>query len=620
VLAFCALLPLTACRPPVGVVRLDLRQVQEQLKGDVLNAGRPSAASRTELQRRGLSERYADDPVAVLAALHTALVADPHDADLLFALTELSFDHALHGGERSYYLATVVYAWEYLFGDGASERLDVFDPRGRLCADLYNAALVRAFESTRRGDVALRSGPRKLPFGTLDVSFDPQSVVWGEWRLINFESASDLGVWGLRNRYRTWGIGAALNAATMAADPGRDADGLVLPKIRVPVTMLLRPARGAGTDASAVWTARLEVHAVTNEPTAMIGARKVPLEYEPTSALAEALSEADPWRMEKQAFFHGAIVGAEASHRMGALEPLNPDKIPVVLVHGTASSLARWAEMVNDLMNDPDVRRRFQFWVFTYDTGNPILYSAMQLRESLDTIVRSADATGQHGCLRDIVLIGHSQGGLLSKLAVVESSDRFWRLVSTQPFDKVPLSAHNRDLLRRTVFVSPSPFVTAVIFIATPHRGSYLARGFVRRLLHGLVELSGDLPGLGGELFGGSAATHARLRQLPTSVDDMAPGSPFVEVLSSLPIVPGVSAHSIIPVLGDGPLADERDGVVAYASAHMEPVDSELVVRHSGHSTQGNPQTIEEVRRILLEHAAAAAGCGDSGTPAPQPQ
>jgi hypothetical protein len=91
-------------------------------------------------------------------------------------------------------------------------------------------------------------------------------------------------------------------------------------------------------------------------------------------------------------------------------------------------------------------------------------------------------------------------------------------------------------------------------------------------------------------------------------------------VLSSLPIVPGVSAHSIIPVLGDGPLADERDGVVAYASAHMEPVDSELVVRHSGHSTQGNPQTIEEVRRILLEHAAAAAGCGDSGTPAPQPQ
>jgi hypothetical protein len=91
-------------------------------------------------------------------------------------------------------------------------------------------------------------------------------------------------------------------------------------------------------------------------------------------------------------------------------------------------------------------------------------------------------------------------------------------------------------------------------------------------------------------------------------------------VLSSLPMAPGVSAHSIIPVLGDGPLADERDGVVAYASAHVEPVDSELVVRHCGHSAQSDPQSIEEVRRILLEHAAAAAGCGDPGRPAPQPR
>ena len=92
-------------------------------------------------------------------------------------------------------------------------------------------------------------------------------------------------------------------------------------------------------------------------------------------------------------------------------------------------------------------------------------------------------------------------------------------------------------------------------------------------------------------------------RGLPTSVDNMAPNSPFVQALASLPVAPGVSTHSIIPVLGDGPLAQGRDGVVAYTSAHIEPVDSELVVRGSGHSTQGDPRTIEEVRRILLEHA-----------------
>jgi hypothetical protein len=48
-------------------------------------------------------------------------------------------------------------------------------------------------------------------------------------------------------------------------------------------------------------------------------------------------------------------------------------------------------------------------------------------------------------------------------------------------------------------------------------------------------------------------------------------------------------------------LVGQTDGVVAYESAHIEGVASELVVR-SGHSTQSHPETIEEVRRILREH------------------
>jgi hypothetical protein len=95
------------------------------------------------------------------------------------------------------------------------------------------------------------------------------------------------------------------------------------------------------------------------------------------------------------------------------------------------------------------------------------------------------------------------------------------------------------------------------------------------------------------------------MNRLPTSVDNMAPGSPFVQALAELPIAPDVSVHSIIPVLGDGPLDGLKDGVVAYSSAHVDPVDSELVVRACGHSAQSDPRAIEEVRRILLEHAAA---------------
>jgi hypothetical protein len=195
---------------------------------------------------------------------------------------------------------------------------------------------------------------------------------------------------------------------------------------------------------------------------------------------------------------------------------------------------------------------------------------------------------------------------MLTKLTVVESGDRFWRNVSDEPFDQVRLSAMTRDLLRRGMFISPLPFVDTVVFIATPHRGSFRAGGFVRGVLQRLVRFPSDLLRAGTDLMlDTDAGRVARtLRRLPNSVDNMAPGSPFVQAYASLPIASGVEAHSIIAVKGDGPVERGADGVVEYTSAHIDGVASELVVR-SGHSTQGTPQTIEEVRRILLEHAAA---------------
>jgi hypothetical protein len=84
----------------------------------------------------------------------------------------------------------------------------------------------------------------------------------------------------------------------------------------------------------------------------------------------------------------------------------------------------------------------------------------------------------------------------------------------------------------------------------------------------------------------------------------MRPGHPFVQALDASPIAPGVTAHSIIAVEDDGPPEEGSDGVVKYKSAHLEAVASEKIVR-SSHSTQGNPETIREVRRILLEHVEA---------------
>ncbi|MGZ8163484.1 MAG: hypothetical protein ACXWTT_11530, partial [Methylobacter sp.] len=95
----------------------------------------------------------------------------------------------------------------------------------------------------------------------------------------------------------------------------------------------------------------------------------------------------------------------------------------------------------------------------------------------------------------------------------------------------------------------------------------------------------------------------AILRRPPTAIDNMNPNNPGLKLLASIPISPQVQAHSIIAVTGDGPQQEGDDGVVAYQSAHIDNVASEKVVRWA-HSCQGQPEVIEEVRRILLEHLA----------------
>jgi hypothetical protein len=143
-----------------------------------------------------------------------------------------------------------------------------------------------------------------------------------------------------------------------------------------------------------------------------------------------------------------------------------------------------------------------------------------------------------------------------------------------------------------------------VVFISTPHRGSYLANSFARRLANKLVALPGttisatrDLASLGK----GSTAEKFLRGRMPTSLDGMSPKNPGLLALADIPVTPSIKAHSIIPVKGDGDLQQGRDGVVAYTSAHVDYVESELVVRGT-HSCQNLPATIEEVRRILHEH------------------
>jgi pimeloyl-ACP methyl ester carboxylesterase len=597
----------TGCSTPIGVVRGTTQDVYYALTANVLSAGEPSSLSKQVLQRTNMVERFDADATAALAELHKSLAAlvgnELATQYRLFALSELSFYHAEQSGKSEDYLASAIYAYAFLFPEEGAPQLDPLDPRVRLAADLYNLGLVRGLAAPAGEEVVLREGKLSLPFGELDLSVDQNSFLWSGFRFNRFIPVGDFLVRGFSNRYRQAGIGAPLAAELEPIGSGpaaEEARKRIPPRLKVPVTAIVQIHEPRRTVVSGKLKGKLEVYAADRTSTVKIDGREVPLELEPTAALAYTLEGSPVWDFEFAGFRF-----ADKQQILGdgliMMQPYRPGRIPVVLVHGTASSPARWADMINELTHDPVIEGRYQFWLFQYNTGQPILYSAMLFRRALNNIVKELDPQGKDPALQQMVIAGHSQGGLLTKLMTIKSGNRFWKNVSDVPFDQVEMPSETRQLLREAMFFDPVPTVTEVIFIATPHRGSYQASGWVVNLVSRLIHLPGNLFSQLGDLLAQPAFAQLQSTRLPTSIDNMSPGHPFLRALNDLPIDPSITAHSIIAVIGEGPITGKTDGVVAYESAHIDGVASEKVVR-SGHSTQSHPETIMEMRRILREH------------------
>lgn len=601
-------LVLAACSTPVGVERAHPREVHRELTANALNSGQPSAPTRELLTRLDLLAAFDRDPDGTIATLHEGL-APAGDLDRLFALAELSFLAARDGRRRDHALAAAVYAYAFLFG-GEGPPVDVFDPRLQTARGLYNRGLTLGLAGEHRSEVVIAAVRAPLPFGAIDVGVDSDETQWFGWRLDRFVSAADFRVRGLRNRYRTPGIGAPLTATL-----GPPLDGVPAPpgarfvpaRLRVPVTAFLHLDDVRAGIASGHVVGRLELFGADEHTELIVDGQVVPRERETSSSLAYMLEGAPIWEFGFAGFRLGDLLPVTATEQLVMLHPYQPGRIPLVLVHGTFSSPATWAELVNELENDPEIAPRYQPWLFLYPTGNPIAYSGGVLVETLRNAIATLDPQGGDPALRRMVVVGHSQGGLLAKLLVVDSGDRFWAGVSRRPIEELALAPESVAILRRSLFFTPQPFIGRVVFMATPHGGSHLSDFRVASWLSRLVQTPASLTQLTLDFVthGRDALVMRSVSRLPTSLDNMSSRNPFLRTLHELPIAPGVPAHSIIAVRGGPPPEGRGDGVVRFESAQLPGVASELVV-DSGHSVQTRQRAIQELRRILLEHAEAA--------------
>jgi pimeloyl-ACP methyl ester carboxylesterase len=481
------------------------------------------------------------------------------------------------------------------------------DTRLRLALDLYSRGITEGFAAPDDATVVLQAGRYPLLFGVLSVAVREGDFLWVGYRMSNFVAMTNFAVRGLRNHYRHPGIGAPVSATLVPTESVQTAPSRASSQTKVPITVVLRIEDARLRLLKGELQGVLELYPADLTSSIKIGGTEVPLESDITSTIAYGLEGAPIWDVEIAGFRSGdfSLRGIEKtlSDRLYITRPHRAGRIPVVLIHGTASSPARWADMINELLNDRRIDAHYDLWYFVYNTGNPITYTASLLRDALANAVHERDPAGHDAGLRRMVLIGHSQGGLLAEMMVIDSGERLWRLVSDIPFEKLDAKEQVKQDLQRSLFFKPLPFVRQVIFIATPHRGSYQAAGFLSDLVSRLVRMPSRFLHFATYL----ATLHARgvlrtpFSRIPSSIDMMNPRRPFVSTLADIPIASGVAVHSIIGVQGEGPPAEGGDGIVKYRSAHLDGVVSETIVR-SGHSMQGHPETIEAVRRILLEY------------------
>ena len=571
---------------------------------------RPSERTVETLKRFALESRYRRDPAAVLSTLDQQARANP-EPDLVYALAELSWIESKRHERRhrpestDRILDVLSYAHDYLFGPELANARQPSDPRYRLACDLYNGALDRLLREAMangvkieaNGEFSLKAKGREQVFKVV-----LRDSPWGPDDIDQIILASAFDVSGLPVINYQYGLGVPLIAVRRSDKNAEGAERFYPPEMAFPLTAFINPPSKLREPARGDENRGLMLELIDPLRIRTVGIPPMPIESDLTTPLAYMWSRSDLNRYR----WTGLLRPGTAAGRAGLMliRPYEPGKIPVVMVHGLASSPLAWVAMVNDLLLDPRIQERYQFMLYMYPTGVPFPIAAAGLRDTLqqaEQTFRLEDGRADPAYYK-MVLLGHSMGGLLSHSMAVDSDQRFWELNTYVPFPQIKGPPEVLEELQRYMFFEAEPFVSRVVFLAVPHRGSDLSRGVVGRVSSNLISADDHVSGLLNQLVRDNPdAFPRRFRRVPTSIETLDTESPYLKALLAMKPGPNVLFHSIIGSERPEGKENTTDGVVPYRSSHVDGVKSEVIVQ-SNHGVQTNPYAIMEVHRILLEH------------------
>ncbi len=486
---------------------------------------------------------------------------------------------------------------EYLaVAEAASAKLAA-DPNDKAARETYNFAVARVLGVIKEGQLDPWTKPLPVPGGSNGFMLTHRPDSRPNWHpsLYNFVPADQFDIRGkyVSKQSVKDGVGAPIVAMGRAENKDYEAN-FGMPRTFYGVTAVLR-FKGRVAELS------FEDPLATEEVT--VAGRRMPLAANFTVPLAVLLEQAEPQKLEISRLLQPEKYSHTA--RISRLQPYDPDKTVVLVVHGLMDTPATWAPLINELRSDETLRRNYQFWFYSYPSGYPFAHSAAILRRQLDA------AQKRFPLRKPMVLIGHSMGGCISRLLVTDAGERLWREIFERAPADTPMSASSRRIMTEALIFRNRPEIGRVIFVSAPLRGSDLAVNPLGRIGSMLVRSPRNLIHAGADAMNVITLQtgELRLRRIPNSIDTLAPNSRFVLAVNRVPMVKGVPFNVIVGDRGKGGNKDRTrpqmsDGVVPYWSSHIPDAESEKIVP-SNHSAHQHPEAIKEVARILRRHAGS---------------
>lgn len=604
--------------PAVTINVLDASEAIELKRGDILTRGEISDATKQTLRVAALDAELCATPIATICLDALAKVTDVSTDQRLAALAELwlARAQATDPGEAQYaaWLESIRFSYAYLFFGDRTPGERAFEDRQTQIRDWYNYSVEQAVTTGfkllhKRANPLPTKALREIGGWQIRTNLSSHHLPGNKTLPEELMPASSLAFSGLRSLYRRDGFGAeliaimpnqSLNTAPTQTGRPKKRNGDRLPWSEMPAASLTALLHPDGDDLSAVLSthsARLTIDDPYAKSTVQIHGQPVPLAANFTAGYGVWLARAG-FNQQSLLSLLGRDGGIDRPH-VYLMQPYDPKKRIIVMLHGLASSPEAWVELANEILGDDALRQHYQIWQVYYPTNLPIMLNHATIRKALSDTLAHFDPSNKAPASSNLVLVGHSMGGLIARLMISTSNES---LENIAPEER-KLTAQQIKSMSPMLRFKPFPNVSTAMFIATPHKGTAAAGSRLGRWIAGFIRLPITvLEGVAETIVPNvTASIRESLQLLPNSIDGLDEKDLFIQAAASFPISPKVRYHSIVArVDPTQPLAESDDGIVPYTSSHLPGAESEKIIT-SSHSVQQNANAILEIQRILRE-------------------